>query len=190
MLPSLMEKFNLVTMQIISSSKMSAKIARSLDSLVGKINLADINCKPNLVVLYAKAPTASKLVSIVEVVKRTVAEGDGRWWQYSVLGQAMQVIPRKVIKPAETKAGAKRSDADMIDVDGDIDIGMESDDDEDSYFETMKTKQERLIEGTDRVRAVPVLAIYLSRVPVEKLKNVYGEQTNAKKETDGGQRLG
>lgn len=166
-----MENYNANTMQIISSSKMSAKIARSLDTLVlGKINLADVKCKPGLVVMYAKAATASKLVSVVEVVKREIGQKGEKWYQYNALSETMVVIPRKIDK---SKKGGKREDKDSMDVDGE--------EEEDTYFETMKTKQERLLEGTDRMRAVPVLTVYLSRVPIEKLKHKYGEQTNAKK---------
>ena len=160
----------MVTMQIISSSKMSSKIARSLDTLVlGKINMADVNCKPGLVVMYAKAATASKMVSVVEVVKREIGQKGGKWYQYNALGETMVVIPRR--QPKSEKVGNGKRQADEKEVDGE--------EDEESYFETMKTKQERILEGTDRQRAVPVLTVYLSKVPIEKLKMKYGEQTNA-----------
>lgn len=172
-----MESYNVNTMQIISSSKMSAKIARSLDTLVlGKINLADVKCKPGLVVMHSKAATASKLVSVVEVVKRELAgkDGKGKWYQYNALGETMVVIPRK--QPSSTESGNQKEEKKGEDA---MDVDKEKD--EDTYFETMKTKQERVLEGTDRRRAVPVLTVYLSRVPIEKLKMKYGEQTNAKK---------
>lgn len=167
-----MESYNVVTMQIISSSKMSSKIARSLDTLVlGKINMADVKCKPGLVVMYAKAATASKLVSVVEVVKREIGQKGEKWYQYNALDETMVVIPRR--QPKSEKGGQGKRQIDEMQVDG-----YEA---EESYFETMKTKQERMLEGTDRQRAVPVLTVYLSRVSIEKLKMKYGEQTNAKK---------
>ena len=81
----------------------------------------------------------------------------------------MQVIPRK----AEKKSRKKMVEEGEMEVDGE-------EEDEANYFETMKTRQERVLEGTDKVRAVPVLTVYLSRVPIEKLKVKFGEQTNAK----------
>jgi hypothetical protein len=50
---------------------------------------------------------------------------------------------------------------------------------EEEGFETMKTRIERMVDGTDKVRAVPVMTVYLSRVRVEKLRGLFGEQTNA-----------
>jgi len=60
----------------------------------------------------------------------------------------------------------------MIDEDGTADST-------DFQFETMKTPFERATEGKPKVRAVPYLGIYFSRVPVEELKQLYGVQTNA-----------
>lgn len=174
-----MESYNVATMQIISSSKMSAKVARSLDTLVlGKIDMADVKCKPGLVVMYAKAPVSGKLISVVEVVKREMGQKGRKWYQYSALSETMVVIPRQKPKSAQKKGkvemeGKEGNGCGEMEIDGE--------EDEESYFETLKTKQERVLEGTDRVRAVPVLTVYLSRVPIEKLKQKYGEQTNAKK---------
>lgn len=171
-----MESYNVVTMQIISSSKMSSKIAMSLDTLVlGKINLADKECKPGLVILYAKAPVAGKLVSTVEVVKREIGSKGEKWYQYNSLSETMVVIPRKSPKSSASAANSGK-DKDSMDLGG----APGSEEDE-AYFETMKTRQERVLEGTDRMRAVPVLTVYLSRVPIEKLRQKYGEQTNATK---------
>jgi len=43
----------------------------------------------------------------------------------------------------------------------------------------MKTPFERSIEGRPKIRAIPVIVIYLSRVRIEALKKIHGEQTNA-----------
>jgi len=160
-------------MQIISSSKMSAKIARTLDALLKTIDFANPKAKPGLVMLYAKAPVAGKLVSVVEVVKGEIAArgkgGDrgGVWFQYSVLVEGVKVLPRK-----------KEGEGDAVEVDEE---GMDDGGIDERVFETMKTKKERMIEGTDKIRAGPVMTVYLSRVRIEKLKNAYGEQTNSTK---------
>jgi len=51
--------------------------------------------------------------------------------------------------------------------------------DDEGTFETMKTPLERAIEERPKVRALPIMTIYLSRVRIERLKVAYGEQTNA-----------
>jgi hypothetical protein len=38
----------------------------------------------------------------------------------------------------------------------------------------MKSRIERAIEGTEKVRSVPVMTVYLSRVRVEALREAYG----------------
>ncbi|KUJ15640.1 uncharacterized protein LY89DRAFT_537840, partial [Mollisia scopiformis] len=59
----------------------------------------------------------------------------------------------------------------------DVDKSMEDveqSDEEEEAFEIMKTPFERAIEGTAKVRAVPVMTICLSRVRVESLRREYG----------------
>ncbi|EHL00054.1 hypothetical protein M7I_4136 [Glarea lozoyensis 74030] len=62
----------------------------------------------------------------------------------------------------------------------DVDRGEKSEDgEEEDSFEVMKTPFERAVEGTLKIRAMPVMATYLSRVRIESLRKKYGEQTNA-----------
>lgn len=56
--------------------------------------------------------------------------------------------------------------------------GDGEEEEEDDGFEAMKTPFERSIEGRVKVRAVPVLTIWLSAGRVEALKRRYGEQSN------------
>ncbi|TVY33503.1 hypothetical protein LOCC1_G006649, partial [Lachnellula occidentalis] len=58
-------------------------------------------------------------------------------------------------------------------------IDVEDEEEEEESFETMKTPFERAIEGKSKVRAVPGMTTYLSRVRIERLGKKYGEQTNA-----------
>ena len=154
---------------------MSARIARSLDVLLRRIDFADPKARPGVVMLYAKAAVAGKLVSVVEVVKREVeGRGSGRagdrggvWFQYSALGEGVGVFPRR--RGGET--GGEEMEVDEMEVDEKEEDGGGIDD---GAFEMMKTRKERLIEGTEKVRAVPVMTVYLSRVRIEKLKNAYG----------------
>lgn len=141
---------------------MTTRIARSLDVLLRRIDFADPKAKHGVVMLYAKAATAAKLVSVVEVVKREVEsrgsarEGDraGVWFQYSGLGEGVGVLPRR---GREVVEGEEREE-----------------EGEEGGFEIMKTRRERLVEGTEKIRAVPVMTVYLSRVRIDKLKDAYG----------------
>ncbi|KFY48593.1 hypothetical protein V496_10252, partial [Pseudogymnoascus sp. VKM F-4515 (FW-2607)] len=52
---------------------------------------------------------------------------------------------------------------------------------EEEGFEKMKSRIERAVEGTEKVRSVPLMTVYLSRVRIEALREAYGEQTNSKR---------
>lgn len=105
-------------------------------------------------IAWAKAKSAGKLVSVVEVVKREIGGEGGVWFQYNGLGEGVGGVPRE----GEGEGG-----------DGDVEMEME-----DEGFEKMKTRIERAIEGTEKVRSVPVMTVYLSRVRIEALREAYG----------------
>jgi hypothetical protein len=116
----------------------------------------------------------------VEVVKREVERsngGRGKWFQYNRLDESMSVYPRKAPK-AQAQSNQDKSVEEQVE-------GMEIDgprgeqEVEEEGFETMKTRVERMVDGTDKVRSVPVMTVYLSRVRIEKLRGLFGEQTNA-----------
>lgn len=183
-------------MRIISSSKMNAKISRSLSTLLGTIDLSDIKCKPGLVVLYASAPVGSKLVSIVEVVKREIeAEGKknggkvGRWWQYSGVGEEIVEVRPQGKGGKKGKGGSSSQPIELDDEEGEkMDLDAEEKeggkedgdgDEEESepYFEPLKKVEQQVGK---KFKAGAVLTVYLSRVPVKELEKVYGVQTNSK----------
>lgn len=150
--------YDVTDMSIISSAKIEAKVTRVLETLA-KFSFMPVvpPCKPNIIYLHAKAPCASKLVSILEIAKRTIAEKKGKWYQYTQLGEVKEERQREVTN----------GDAMMIDDDTTADTT-------DFRFETMKTPFERATEGRPKIRAVPFLGVYLSRVRVESLKKLYG----------------
>lgn len=45
---------------------------------------------------------------------------------------------------------------------------------EEEGFEKMKSRIERAVEGTEKVRSVPLMTVYLSRVRIEALREAYG----------------
>ena len=107
-------------------------------------------------IAWAKAKSAGKLVSVVEVVKREIGGEGGVWFQYNGLGEGVGGVPRD----GEGGEG---------DGEGEEDVEMEEE-----GFEKMKTRIERAIEGTEKVRSVPVMTVYLSRVRIEALREAYG----------------
>ena len=193
---SLRSKFEFTTMSIISSSKIGQKVNSLLERL-DKFSFADLNAKPNVVLLHAKASVASKLVSIVEIAKRAIEQDGGKWWQYSrVHGEITELKEKKPKEAAGGKTLAEwerekhsqqeqkqESAKDTMATelrDGNAPMAAESEDEEDgAAFETMEVdpgsgKATGGAEARRKIRAVPVLTIYLSRVPVADLKTAYG----------------
>ena len=50
----------------------------------------------------------------------------------------------------------------------------DEEDEEEEAFETMKTPFERANEGAIKVRAMPVMTIYLTHARIDELKKAYG----------------
>lgn len=164
-LTELEKTHNVTTMSIVSSSHIQQKVTRALEILSEYPTIAP--AKPKVVMLHAKAPVASKLITIAEIVKREIAKDGGKWYQYNRLGQVMEEKKREehVGKRKKKVGGADEEMADHED-------GGEGQESEEE-FETMKTPFERAIEGKPKVGAVPVMTIYLSRVRVDSLKKDY-----------------
>ncbi|APA12650.1 predicted protein [Sclerotinia sclerotiorum 1980 UF-70] len=156
-------------MSILSSSQIQKKASRIL-SILSTFSFSDPT--PHVVLLSAKAPVACKLISIAEIVKRELANNGAKWFQYNVVGELSTTIPRsytEIGKDETEKEGGDEGDVEM------------KDGGEEEAFEVMKTPFERALEAEERpkVRGVATLSLYLSRVRIESLKKIYGEQTNA-----------
>ncbi|KAF7866740.1 hypothetical protein EAF04_005582 [Stromatinia cepivora] len=156
-------------MSILSSSQIQKKASRIL-SILSTFSFSDP--APHVVLLSAKAPVACKLISIAEIVKRELAKNGAKWFQYNVVGELSATIPRnytEIGKSENEKEGVEEGDVEM------------KDEGEEEAFEVMKTPFERALEAEERpkIRGVATLSLYLSRVRVESLKKLYGEQTNA-----------
>ncbi|ELR06320.1 hypothetical protein GMDG_07911 [Pseudogymnoascus destructans 20631-21] len=147
--------------QILTSTKMHTKITTLLTQLRSFSFAAPAAAaKPVIVIAWAKAKSAGKLVSVMEVVKREIGGEGGCGFSITGLGRGLG--------GGEGWGGGE---------DGEGDVEME----EDEGFEMMKTRVERAIEGTEKLRSVPVMTVYLSRVRIEALREAYGEQTNSKR---------
>ncbi|KAL2041072.1 hypothetical protein N7G274_006016 [Stereocaulon virgatum] len=193
----LRNKYDLTTMSILSSAKIEQKVRNLLDR-VSKLNFADIKAKPGIVVLHAKAKTACKMVSIVQIAKQEIEKGKGRWYQYSKLHGEITELKARETKPkgggkalaewskqkSGTGAVTKASEETCVGVvEGQKDNVIVGDEDEEmeDAFETMALPNSGLNSTEERrkIRSVPVMTIYFARVPVPGLKELYGEQTNA-----------
>ncbi|KAI4189407.1 MAG: hypothetical protein L6R41_001515 [Letrouitia leprolyta] len=181
-------EFDISTMSIISSSKINQKVKALLDR-VEKFTFADVNARPGIVVVEAKAAVASKMISVVEIAKADIAKRHGKWYEYTKLRS--ELLPLKVKRKQKKQPpggntpanGEDTQDAMGIapqastmgtanDLEADKEVDLE---DEAEAFETMQepyggaTTNEKA-----RIRATPVMTIYFSCVPVPGLKEVYG----------------
>ncbi|KAI1633456.1 hypothetical protein F4809DRAFT_583712 [Biscogniauxia mediterranea] len=202
-------KYDIQLQSVISSSKIQQRVTALLRHLRASTSTSssssDGKPKTRLSILRARAPDAGKLISIAEIAKRELeksgaqgggegegaADDGGRWYQYVALGEEKKERPRdgggegRTVVEETVLGGGGGPNARDPDNNNDKTLphaedGRDEDEDEDEDdFEVMKTPLERAIEGRPLVRAVPVLNLFLSRVPVEELKKRYGEQTNA-----------
>jgi hypothetical protein len=168
--------YTVSTMNIISSSHIQNKVKAILETLATFSFVPP--ARPNIVQVSAKSNTASKCITVIEIAKREIAKGGGKWYQYTRLGQTTVERPRKTPKTEHTdgrRLGTSADEGEGTEEKMDLD-GEET---EEPEFETMKTPLERALEGKPRIRAVPTISVYLSRVRVDNLKRAFGEQTNA-----------
>lgn len=109
LMKQLQRAHDLSDMRIISSSKIETKVTQLMDSL-SRINMLDRSSRPGLVVLHADSKAANKLISVVEIAKRSIEQLDksaastggrgGHWYQYTQLDSKLaEVKPRAQISP-------------------------------------------------------------------------------------------
>ena len=197
LLPSLrhlQSYYAFATMSISSSSKIAQKV-RALRTHLEKFSFADLKAKPGVVALYAKANMASKMISVVEIVKREVEKEGGRLYQYSLLDGLLQELKEKkpsVEKPEATPATDGKTlrewqvaqdnsvEVPLQSATTDVEMGEQDRAEEDEAFEAMTEKGPKDLgkapnsEERKKVRATPMMTIYLSRVPVPDFKQLYG----------------
>lgn len=173
LMTSLLALYELHNMKVISSSKIQTKVSTIVETL-GSFSFVAAT-KPNIVFLRAKAPVSSKLITIVEITKREIAKAGGKWYQYNSLGQTLAVQEKKskAVKSTGFTLGGK-IDVETHDMDLDDKDDSQSIEDDETIFGTMKTPLERAIEGKPKVQAIPLMAIFLSRIRIDALKIAYG----------------
>lgn len=189
-------KYDLTPMSIISSSKMEQKIRNVLER-VSKFSFGDAKAKPGVVILHAEAKNASKMVTIAELSKANIEKDKGTWWQYTKLEGQVMAFKEKPRKPPPTQSGRtlatwnnERKDATAVGPQADINMEEShaepsteeqpidaggglmpegEEEEEEEAFEIMSAPTAR-----KKVRAVPIMTIYLARVPVPGLRELYG----------------
>ena len=162
----LAHSFDLRITSIISSSQIQKKVKGVLELLSTSVN-DNKSSKSQIVVLHSKAAPASKLITIAEIAKRELGKEGGVWYQYSVIGELMTERKENGTKKSSGSPPWKNT------VEEEESMNLDGEADEES-FETMKTPFERAIEGKPKIRVAPTLTIYLSKVRIEKLRDLYG----------------
>jgi hypothetical protein len=160
LLTELENTHDVTSINVISSSHIQQKVTRALEILSEYPTIPP--AKPKVVVLHSKASVASKMITIAEIAKREIVKNGGKWYQYNKLSQVVEE--------------RKESEQGMKEKNGDIDVSMAENGGEDDgqeseeEFETMKTPFERAIEGKPKIRAIPVMTVYLSRLRIDNLR--------------------
>ncbi|KAK8045062.1 hypothetical protein PG993_005086 [Apiospora rasikravindrae] len=188
-------KYDVQTHSVISSSKIQKKVTSVLRHLQPAPSTKE---RPRISVLRARAADAGKLISIAEIAKREMLksgqDGTKRWYQYIALGAETKDVEReKGRSPSgrgegktvieETILAQRQDPGEKEMTDDEQQQGREKEQDEnydedDDDFEQMKTPFERAIEGMPKIRAVPVMSLFLSSIPIDELRRQYGEQAS------------
>ena len=186
-------KCDFVTMSIVSSSSIHQKVRSLLDHMA-KFSFADTKAKPGVVILRARGDVAAKMISIVEIAKREIEKELGKWWQYSgVHAEITELKELQMTKGSQTeKALLEWQKQHKDEVDRAMDEAQQAMMDpkppdepdppeEEVDFEMMGQEASREVtnsteetEPKKKIRAIPVMITFMSRVPVAELKQAYG----------------
>jgi hypothetical protein len=172
---TLSQTHTITRLSIQSNTQISAKATNVISKLS---STQEDPTKPPLVILRAQSRWASKLISIVEIAKRNLAESPPpptttngssgiEIFQYSSLSSEMVEIERRKSKPKGGLGGAPLPEGE----------GEGSDDE--GAFQTMGASSAAAAgdgedEGGMKKRAVPVLTVYLAGRPVKALRSEFG----------------
>lgn len=199
-LSHLQTKYDFTTMSIISSSKIEQKV-RNLLLRLEKFSFADVNAKPGVVVLHAKANVVAKMVSIIEIAKKNITDEGGKWWQYSRLHGQIAELKEKpgpsesagktLVEWEQNRALVIKNGVEANPTGNGVQAGLPRENiinesargqvEEETAFETMRDKNKpgdpptaEVSQIRKKIRAVPVMTIYMSRVPIGEFKERYG----------------
>jgi hypothetical protein len=189
---TLSQTHTITRLSIQSNTQISAKATNVISKLSATREKDSSNtetntsAKPPLIILRAQSRWASKLISIIEIAKRNLAEsppptattngsgsssGNGiEIFQYSSLSSEMVEIERR--KPKSKGLGG----APLPEGEGE---GEGEGSDDEGAFQTMGASAAAAAadgedEGGMKKRAVPVLTVYLAGRPVKALRSEFG----------------
>jgi hypothetical protein len=165
----IMSAYDVTTMSIISSSHIQQKVARALETLSTFPIIP--STRPKVVVFHSKAAVATKLITIVEIAKRDIAKHGDKWFQYNKIEQVV-VEHSEITNKAEANVVKTRTDTNKFV--SHAEEGGSASEEEAAAFEAMKTPFERANEEIPKVRAVPIMTIYLARGQIDSLRKSYG----------------
>jgi len=144
---NLESKYNVINLNVISSSQISNRTTLVINHLTTEHNEGSrsVLCR-----LHAKSDVVSKLISIIEIAKRELHAKNIKVYQYSSLSS--ETTTRK------PKVNIENKDSTMVEADA-----VEEQED---AFQTMPEKE--------KIRAVPVLTVYLATKSIKDLKAAVG----------------
>jgi hypothetical protein len=160
LLAKLSAKFEVKAMSVMPSTSISKHVDRALEHL-GRFSPWDQTILPGVVLLCAKSAASGKLITIAELIRRRIGEGEQKWFQYNVLNETIMEEP--VPAPAVEEPSVVEDT--FMAVDGE---DVEGADDE--YFETRQpTIHEQAVQPA-KIRYKAHISVLLSRIPLDELK--------------------
>ena len=179
LLAKLSGRFEVKALSVLPSTNIGKHVDRALAHL-GRFSSWDESVLPGVVLLCARSAASAKLITIAEIIRRRVAEGEQKWFQYNVPKETAVVE-----EPAAVEEGPSVVEDTFMDVEkgggGGGGSGVGEEDEE--YFETRQpTIHEQAVQPA-KVRYRAHVAILLSRLPLDELAgepNV-SAQTNEEK---------
>jgi hypothetical protein len=137
---------DITTLNIISSHKISAKTTRCLSILTSEGESRKI------VALSAKSSVASKAITIAEITRRELQKNGNDWYQYIQL--------ESIVEEKKEKPGKQRKETATEEKVEDVE-----DEEEEDPFQPVEDK---------KVRATPVMTIYISREALPTYAKKFG----------------
>ena len=174
----LLREHEVMAISIPSSSKIRKKVQILLHHLEGA-DPANPKAGRRAVVLRARAPVASKLISIVEIAKADIERRRGKWYQYTKLHPQLEEFKgRRKLEPRDetsndVKEPNSKSNNDSATVDDDS--GEEEDFEEMGHYSGGSHLPDFLSKPT--VRNIPVISIFLTSTRIPGFKELYGYDT-------------
>ncbi|OJD35106.1 uncharacterized protein BKCO1_1900037 [Diplodia corticola] len=177
------------TVHIVAGSKIQAKVravmsalgasnsleskppsAADADTTRGDVRPSDASKNLDGVVLVeAHAAGASKLITVVEIAKRTLDNADRPWWAYTGVKGTMEELESR----GDVRSSRRQHVHDLNASANELVDGSAGEGDEEEAFEP--TGRERTI-SEKKVRNVAGLFVYLAIKPLPSLKAIHGEQ--------------